>query len=213
MKVFISHSSTDKWIARRISTDLVGYGVETFLDAKDIKTGDPIDETIRTHLSACDHLLLLLTPASVKSHWVLMEVGGAMALGKRIVPILMHLGANDIPDPISKHLARDINDIEAYYAEVSVGSSKKAQPVLEKAEKMQKSASPLSVGDTVRLPPSAQPKADRPGRKFHINWIEPMNAHVGKLARITQVDDDQSAHLDIDGGTAWWAFEWLEKVK
>ena len=50
MKIFISHSSKDKWAARRISQDLNGLGAETFLDEKDIKTGESIDESIKKHL-------------------------------------------------------------------------------------------------------------------------------------------------------------------
>jgi hypothetical protein len=34
VKVFISHSSLDKWIARRIAADLADLGIETFLDEK-----------------------------------------------------------------------------------------------------------------------------------------------------------------------------------
>ena len=47
MKVFISHSSKDKWAARRISQDLLQMGIESFLDEKDIETGDAIDESIQ----------------------------------------------------------------------------------------------------------------------------------------------------------------------
>jgi 3-methyladenine DNA glycosylase AlkC len=46
MKVFISHSSHDKWVARQMSRMLVQKGHVTFLDEKDIKTGDSIDSDI-----------------------------------------------------------------------------------------------------------------------------------------------------------------------
>jgi hypothetical protein len=100
MKVFISHSSRDRWAARRISADLEKLGVDTFLDEKDIETGESIDETISVHLKDCDECLLLLSPASLKSHWVLIEIGGAKALGKRLVPML-HIGVNDMPSTLS----------------------------------------------------------------------------------------------------------------
>ena len=103
MKIFISHSSRDKWAARRISAEIEQLGADTFLDEKDIETGESIDESISVHLKDSDELLVLLSPASVKSDWVLVEVGGAKALGKRLVPILFYLGANEIPSPISKH--------------------------------------------------------------------------------------------------------------
>jgi len=101
MKVFISHSSRDKWVARRISQDLNAMGIETFLDEKDIETGASIDEVIGDHLKDCDDCLMLLSPSALNSHWVLIEIGGAKALGKRLIPVLLHVGANEIPAPLS----------------------------------------------------------------------------------------------------------------
>ena len=46
MKIFISHSSYDKWVARQISHRLIEKGHTTFLDEKDIKTGDSGWKTI-----------------------------------------------------------------------------------------------------------------------------------------------------------------------
>lgn len=50
MKIFISHSSRDKWAARRISEDLISCGATTFLDEKDIRTGQSIDESVKKHI-------------------------------------------------------------------------------------------------------------------------------------------------------------------
>src|SRR4051812_32880226 len=97
MKIFISHSSYDKWIARKISADLIKLGFETFLDEKDIKTGESIDQAIGQHLRDCDELLLLLSPQSKGSNWVFIEIGGAKALSKGVATILINLGANDVP--------------------------------------------------------------------------------------------------------------------
>ncbi|HEY1450767.1 MAG TPA: TIR domain-containing protein [Solirubrobacteraceae bacterium] len=117
VKVFISHSSLDQYIARTISAELERRGVETFLDAKDIETGDSLDDSIDGQLESCDELLMLLSPAALSSHWVLLEVGGAKALKKRLIPILIHVGPNDLPPPLAKGLARDLNEIERYFDE------------------------------------------------------------------------------------------------
>lgn len=106
-------------------------GHNTFLDEKDIKTGDSIDASIQEHLKDSDHLVILLSPASVTSHWVFIELGGAKALGKRVVPILFHVGANEIPQAISQLLARDINDFDKYIEELRAkpaGKSNRAKP-------------------------------------------------------------------------------------
>jgi TIR domain len=103
MKVFISHSSVDKWVARRISQDLQAMGIETFLDEKDIETGDSFDDSIQEQLRESDELLMLLSPAALQSTWVVMEIGGAKVLGKRLIPILLHVGVNEMPSPLTKH--------------------------------------------------------------------------------------------------------------
>lgn len=208
MKVFISHSAKDKWAARTISETLEKLGARTFLDEKDIKTGDSISDSIQGHLKECDHLLILLSPASVGSHWVLIEVGGALALGKKIVPILFYLGANDIPGPLSKGLARDINEIDKYYDEVRQLISG-TQPTKTKQVKKRKLR--FEVSDHVRLPAQAQPTATRTGK--NINWNLKMGPFLGRVTTVTEIDDDESLRVEADGSKFWWAFEWLENAE
>ena len=111
MKIFISHSTKDKWAARRITEDLISLGAEIFLDEKDIETGESIDSSIRKHLKDCNDFLIILSPASLKSEWVLIELGGALALEKKVIPILLYVGANEMPNAINLKLARDINQL------------------------------------------------------------------------------------------------------
>ena len=217
MKIFISHSSRDKWAARRISKEIEELGATTFLDEKDIETGESIDDAVSTHLKDCDELLMLLSPASIKSEWVLIEIGGAKALEKRLIPILFHLGANDIPSPISKNLARDINGIEKYYDELKTrinnGSvSTPPQPVARRssAKTRTRTTPNFSVGDKVKLPNRRKQDADR--EKVVISWEEDMDSYLDHEATVTIVDNDKSLKIDIDGEENWWAFEWLTKI-
>lgn len=213
MKVFISHSSRDKWIARRISQDLNSFGVETFLDEKDIESGTPIDDTIGEHLKDCDECILLLSPSALTSHWVLIEIGGAKALGKRLVPILLHVGANEIPAPISKHLARDINEIEKYYDEVRQRLAGK--PIKKRFVRKRKSiAKPrriedIKVGDRVQITTASKGKATRKD----IEWLDEMDEYARKKAVVIAVESDRCVLLDIDNGEYYWAFEWLIKER
>ena len=222
MKVFLSHNSKDKWLARRISKDLTDLGAETFLDEKDISTGVSIDDTIQKHLGECDDFLVLLSPSSLESDWVLIELGGAIALSKRLVPILLYIDANEIPKPITKHLARDISDIERYYDEVklSLESFAVQSPIVDtisrngntkKNRKKKPCAAnphPYSTGNSVLISKTRQPDAKRIG--ININWQPEMDRYCGKKTEITAVDDDLCYNLDIDGGESWWAHEWLE---
>lgn len=88
--------------------------VKTFLDEKDIEGGDSIPEEIRESIQKCDELLVLLSPYSVDRPWVLIEIGAAWGLNKRIVAITDKISPADMPDVIEQHKAIDLNDFENY---------------------------------------------------------------------------------------------------
>ena len=217
MRIFISHSSKDRWIARRIAQDLHERGATTFLDEKDIKTGESIDDAIGKHLKDCDELLVLISPTSLNSHWVFVEIGGAKALGKGLMPILLHVGANEVPAPISKHLARDINDIEKYYDEVSEKIKTGAKPPKRAARKKAPTTHPnigVRQGDTVEIVDSSV-LSDSEKAAFP-SWLDEMDRFSGKVGKVTAIDwsdrPSRSIKLDIDKGKYWWAAAWLRKV-
>lgn len=215
MKVFISHSSHDKWVARQISRLLESAGHDTFLDEKDIRTGDSIDVTIQEHLKDSDDLLLLLSPASIKSHWVFIELGGAKALGKRIIPILLHVGANEVPAVIAQALARDINELEKYIEELSSGVATKKRKVQPRsragsAAKSFPSASEFKRGDRVRIALvehlSEQEKLASPV------WVPPMDKFSGLETKVLKVFGSEGVRLEVDDGEWTWGEQWLTRV-
>ena len=213
MKIFISHSSKDKWAARRISDDLIEIGSETFLDEKDIKTGESIDSSIKKNLSECNHFLIILSPASIKSDWVLLELGGAFALEKKIIPVLLYVGANEIPQAINLRLARDINTIDLYYKEVE-DEIKGKKPTRKKSKK--KSNNQFISGEIVRI------INKRPNDVYRndnlVDWEEPMDKYLGKVTKIVDVEDPEDSNwhdtysLEIDNEHYVWASEWLMSV-
>ena len=46
-QIFVSHATTDKWLARTICEKIEGTGATTFRDDRDISGGDDIPEEIR----------------------------------------------------------------------------------------------------------------------------------------------------------------------
>lgn len=119
MRVFISHSGRDRWIAAQLDRNLRDIpGVETFLDQKDIEGGDRITEEVRLEITRCDEMLVVLSSASQQSDWVKAEIGAAWVLGKRIVILLDKLSPRDIPQIVSDYKAFDLNDAEQYLGEV-----------------------------------------------------------------------------------------------
>lgn len=207
MKIFISHSSKDKWAARRISQDIQNLDHEVFIDEKDIKTGESIDGAIKEHLAESDHFLIILSPASIESEWVLLELGGAMALNKKIIPILMYVGANEIPQAISLKLARDINDVEKYYDEIRKTPKKKIarkKIVKKKASVKQQ----FKAGDKIKVISSEPTDAFRDSG-LDIYWVEEMNSFLGQKGKIDRMDEPGIYMLDLDDNKFGWAAEWI----
>ena len=134
--VFISYSNSDETLASEIARMLKDAGVSSFLAARDIKGGDTWEPAIRQALRACQEQLLLLTPNSVDSTWVMIEAGAAWSLGKRVTPCVAYVDVNKVPEPISKHQARPV-----------ITESDKAQLVQEVHARILTDAGPSSYRD------------------------------------------------------------------
>jgi len=72
--VFVSHSSTDSAVASRIAMGLEALGYRSWYDEWELRGGDSIVDRIQRALSACDVLLVVLSPRSVASEWVKREL-------------------------------------------------------------------------------------------------------------------------------------------
>ena len=90
MSVFISYSRFDKSLVVELTCALDKRGVEHFLDEKDIEWGADFTEKIGEALRSCSAVLVVISPASLKSSWVPYEIGQAKALGKSVLPLLTH---------------------------------------------------------------------------------------------------------------------------
>lgn len=115
-RVFLSHATTDKWLARTLCEKIESAGASTFRDDRDIDGGDDIPESIRRAIGGCHELVVLLTPASVARPWVLMEVGAAWQRGKamRIVALKQHIDVEPIPAMLKSKRLYDLNDFDQY---------------------------------------------------------------------------------------------------
>lgn len=210
MKVFLSHSSREKWIALKISEDLEKLGLTVFLAEKNMTTGMHINESIRVQLNDCDDFLLIISPASLRSHWVLIELGEAIALGKRIIPVLAFLGMNEVPSPINQYLARDLNDIDKYYCEIQ-HQLKGKRNILQKPE-MQSSRQEYieehkyKCGERVIID-----LTKIPDDRHDLGWNEEMSKYMGCTVTVNFLPEvpRDTVRITEDGGDWLWATEWL----
>jgi uncharacterized protein YjbI with pentapeptide repeats len=75
---FVSYSSRDEALARRLRDDLRTQGVRCWFAPEDMKIGDKIRARIDEAISLQDKLLLLLSKHSIASTWVESEVEAAL---------------------------------------------------------------------------------------------------------------------------------------
>ena len=96
IRTFISHSNDDKPRVHDILRWVAPYGARPWIDDQDLRgqAGGSLRELIPSAIAdpSCRSLSLFLSAASVKSQWVLDEVGTALALipdGWRIIPVAL----------------------------------------------------------------------------------------------------------------------------
>jgi len=112
--VFISYSSPDESKAKQIARTLSKIDVNYFFDRKDISWGDDITQQIADGLKKCSALIVIISPASIKSQWVPFEIGQARALGVKILPFLTHPSL-DLPGYLHNcHYKTQLADIKKY---------------------------------------------------------------------------------------------------
>ena len=90
MSVFISYSHSDSDVADQIAAVLDELAISYFRDIKNIDWGDDVTTEVRDGLTAAESIIVIVSPGSLKSHWVSYEVGYGTALRKRILPYLTH---------------------------------------------------------------------------------------------------------------------------
>lgn len=85
---FFSYSRVDSDFALRLAQDLKAAGALVWLDQLDIAAGSRWDNAIEDALTAASHMLVILSPTSVKSENVRDEIDFAFRSDKDIIPIL-----------------------------------------------------------------------------------------------------------------------------
>jgi len=108
--VFISHSSYDKPIIRKLASDLKAEGVDVWLDERKILIGDSISEKIGQGLAESDYFIIAVSEYSIKSEWVKKELNNAIVkeIERRKTTILpVKLSDVQMPDLIKDKLYAD----------------------------------------------------------------------------------------------------------
>ena len=107
--VFLSFAVSEQAEADKIYTDILAAGGRAFLSKKSLTPGDDFADAIREAILATTEVWLLLSPASLKSEWVLTEWGAAWGLRKPIVPILYRCSPQDVPGRLARLQCIDLH--------------------------------------------------------------------------------------------------------
>jgi len=112
-KVFISYTHDDDTWAKAFADALAKQGLSLWFDQWDIKPGEKISEAIDRALRDSESVVFLLHPESVDSPNLFFELGAAVAMRKKIIPIISaDFERSKIPIPLlqMRYLVRGTPD-------------------------------------------------------------------------------------------------------
>ncbi|HQU44330.1 MAG TPA: toll/interleukin-1 receptor domain-containing protein [Pirellulales bacterium] len=105
-KIFISHSGEDRQWVRDFAAALRSQGSEVWLDEWQLSPGEPIQERLEKGLRESDIVAFIVTPENVHRGNFLFELGAAIGMGKRAVPIVAEdMRTSDLPFPLRARFA------------------------------------------------------------------------------------------------------------
>ena len=86
---FFSYSREDSDFALKLAEDLKAAGANVWLDQLDIRPGERWDRAVEDALTNSHRMVVLLSPASVKSINVMDEVSFALGEQKAVIPVII----------------------------------------------------------------------------------------------------------------------------
>jgi TIR domain len=124
--IFISHTSTDTYIAKKIAQDIHLRGGTTFLDEAQVDAGADFEEEILKWLERAHELVVLLTPWALDRPYVWAEIGAAWVRRIPIVVLLLGITAAElqsrpgVPVHLKKRDLLQLNEIGRYLEQLSM---------------------------------------------------------------------------------------------
>jgi hypothetical protein len=101
--VFISYSNTDSALAIELRDQLLSRGQSVFLAEKSISVSTRWEPAIRSALQLSKIVIVLVTPNSISSDWVIFEAGAAWALDIPIAIATLFVPISALPGALSNY--------------------------------------------------------------------------------------------------------------
>ncbi len=87
--VFVSYSRSDRLVAELLLQHLRYVGVTVWMDKSNLAAGEAISQSIRNALAHSDAVVVVVSEQSLRSKWVQFEIGAAIGLGKKLLPVVV----------------------------------------------------------------------------------------------------------------------------
>jgi len=111
IRIFLSYASADRSYASRVQTILSKRPNVRIFTTETLSAGEDWQLKLKNELSNSDIFIVILSPNSVASKWVLHELGAAWGTDKIIIPIVTNPDiVNKLPVSLKAYL--NINDLE-----------------------------------------------------------------------------------------------------
>jgi hypothetical protein len=100
-RVFISYSSQDRDWAQAFAQSLKEFGAEVWFDQWKVPAGEAWPASFEKGLRESDVIAVVINLADLSRPNLLFEVGAAVGMGKRVVPILPRdFQSSELPYPL-----------------------------------------------------------------------------------------------------------------
>jgi hypothetical protein len=107
LHVFLSYARADEEDINKIQSILYKYYNLRIFTSEMLNAGEDWKTKLRDEIAQCDIFIVLLSPNSIESSWVLTELGAAWGLEKLIVPIFTQ------PEVLSK-IPVELKDTQSF---------------------------------------------------------------------------------------------------
>jgi hypothetical protein len=111
-RVFISHSHKDDELVRDLARRLRDAGLKPVVELAQLPAGTEWKRTVREQIRTADALLILVTPAALRSDWMMTELGMAEGFDRVIVPVTAGIKARDIPAPLRSYRIAPFDQVD-----------------------------------------------------------------------------------------------------
>jgi hypothetical protein len=113
---FLSHSWQNSDIATRLAADLREQGVDVWYDKWEIKPGDSLRRKVDEGIERASFFLVLLTPESIGSEWVQVELDAGMVRRIhghcKLIPMVLGIADDKVPPTLQGFLWVPLDNYE-----------------------------------------------------------------------------------------------------